>query len=69
MVVDETDFTFSTSSGNLVAANRPIPFGHALDSFTKHFNNVKSSCGPMGTFKIDLRGTGLKVNDNVSSFD
>ena len=61
MVVNPVDYTFAKTTGH-----EPVPFGYARDWYTKHYKLKKSKCGPAGTFVIDMRGTGLKVDDNVS---
>ncbi|XP_041369669.1 uncharacterized protein LOC121383641 [Gigantopelta aegis] len=66
MVAEEFDFTFAKLYGKLKLHKKPISFGHARDGYTKHYKRKKSKCGPIGTFVIDMRGTGLKVNDNLT---
>ncbi|XP_041371343.1 A disintegrin and metalloproteinase with thrombospondin motifs 9-like [Gigantopelta aegis] len=60
MMVRETDFTFARHYGEHV-----VGFGEARDSYTKHYNQKRNKCGPVGTFHIDMRGTGLKVDDDL----
>ncbi|XP_041370828.1 A disintegrin and metalloproteinase with thrombospondin motifs 20-like [Gigantopelta aegis] len=66
MVADEYDVTFAKYYGKLKQSKKPIRFGHARDQYTKHYKRKKSKCGPIGTFDIDMRGTGLKVDDNLT---
>ncbi|XP_041370826.1 uncharacterized protein LOC121384483 [Gigantopelta aegis] len=61
MVVVSDDYTFAKTTGY-----KAIPFGHASDAYNWHRDLKKSKCGPVGKFVIDMRGTGLKVDDNLS---
>ncbi|XP_067685966.1 A disintegrin and metalloproteinase with thrombospondin motifs 9-like [Haliotis asinina] len=41
--------------------NKKLLYGVASDCYSKHSDGVRASCGPRGTFKIDLTGTGMSV--------
>ena len=61
MEVIREDYTFARVS------HTAIPYGEAGDCYTSHDDNTMATCGVKGFFKIDLNGTGLLVDENVSS--
>ncbi|XP_048255103.1 myosin-4-like [Haliotis rufescens] len=59
MVVDREDRGFVGGNG------ARYPYGFAGDCYSNHYGG-KRACGPLGSFKIDTRGTGLIVNPNLT---
>ncbi|XP_041365091.1 A disintegrin and metalloproteinase with thrombospondin motifs 9-like [Gigantopelta aegis] len=55
--VDRADRTFATTS-----SDNPLNYGEAGDCYAQHWNSIRASCGPLGTFTIDTGGTGLIVD-------
>ncbi|XP_046577116.1 A disintegrin and metalloproteinase with thrombospondin motifs 9-like [Haliotis rubra] len=46
--------------------NQKLLYGVASDCYSKHTDGVRASCGPRGTFTINLTGTGMSVTPGTT---